>query len=588
MDRYSVSVDIDSARNMHFEEVMELDFIYPSHGIIRDIQYWFPGYDGYPQTTAEISNVRTSAPARMSRGSGFISVRMGDPDRLISGRHAFALSYDYAMGKDYYDDYDEVYINIVSADSWDTPMREVAFSVTLPFPVDPGRIWVTYGRYGSFDQLPSYLSDDGMTISGHVYDLAPGEAVTLRVEMDEGYFADAVSPYRTLHMIISAGAAATLIVIAAVLFLYFRYGRDEKLIVAARFRPPAGITPMDVSYIINGDIGDDAVGAMLFYWADKGYVRIDESERGRYTFSVIMWPTDMDGREQALFDSFFTSSSVDGAALRLSGFPEKIRRVVLPKEAGYFSSSRSLFDPQSLKARKRAAVLTAVLAAVHAAIGGLMTDFTLIIPCLILSFMAFASSRTLASARKPALPVIAFMAFFLFFVGFGFFSVLSSQVPSSLAMAEASLFIIPVFVLSLITSFISKRSSYGNELVREIEGFREFIDKTEKDRIVKLSEEDPEYFYHVLCYAMVFGLADKWCDKFRGITIAEASWYNPYGGLGDIMAYAYFSRAWRSMYRSSVVPRNSGPRGGGGGRPTFSGFSGHAGGGFSGGGGRSW
>ena len=39
VDRYSVSIDVDSARDMHFEEVMDLDFIYPSHGIIRDIQY---------------------------------------------------------------------------------------------------------------------------------------------------------------------------------------------------------------------------------------------------------------------------------------------------------------------------------------------------------------------------------------------------------------------------------------------------------------------------------------------------------------------------------------------------------------------
>ena len=39
MDRYSVSVTVDSARVMHFEESMDLDFLYPSHGIIRDIQY---------------------------------------------------------------------------------------------------------------------------------------------------------------------------------------------------------------------------------------------------------------------------------------------------------------------------------------------------------------------------------------------------------------------------------------------------------------------------------------------------------------------------------------------------------------------
>ena len=588
VDRYSVSIDVDSARDMHFEEVMDLDFIYPSHGIIRDIQYEFPGYDGYPRTIAEVSNIRSSVKASVSRESGFVSVRMGDPSRLVSGKERFAISYDYAMGKDHYDEYDEVYINIVSADGWDTEMGEVSFRVAFPFPIDPGRVWVTYGRYGSLDRLPFNLSEDGRTITGVAYGLRPHEAITLRAEMDEGYFADAVDPYAKTYAFLAVGLAFSAVALLSVIFLYFRYGRDSKPIIVPQFHPPVGITPMDTAFITDGSVGDDAVGAMLLYWADKGYVRIDEKERGSYTFSVVMWPTDMDAREDALFHAFFSSPVVDGTALRVSGFPEKLRRSVIPEEARYFSGERALYDAGSVKARRSATVIAAILAICHALIGGMMTGFTLLVPCLILAFMAFASSRTLASAKRIVVPVIVFMAFFLFFIGFGFFTVLSSEIPASIALYETLSFVPVLFIVSIITHAVYKRSAYGDEVTAAIEGFREFIDKTEKDRIEKLSAEDPEYFYHVLSYAMVFGLADKWCAKFRGITVADASWYNPYEGVGDLMAYAYFTRAWRGMYRSSVAPQNGGPRGGGGGRPTFSGFSGHAGGGFSGGGGRSW
>lgn len=585
MDRYSVSIDVDSSRTLHYEEDMALDFIYPSHGIIRDIQYIFPGYDGYPRTRADVSDIKADRPMDVSRGSGYVHLRLGDPDALITGKQSFAISYDYALGKDYYDDYDELYINIVSADGWDTVIRDVEFSVTFPYPVDAGRIWVTYGPYGSLERLPFTLSDDGMTVRGSASGLAPGEAVTLRVEMDEGYFADARSPYSSLYLIFSCGAAATVLILSFIIFLYFRYGRDEKLAVPVEFHPPAGITPMDISYISSGSIGDDAVGAMLFYWADQGYVKIDEAARGEYTFSVLMWPTEMEKREESLFSSFFTSPVVDGKTLRISGFPSKIRRVVLPAEHAYFSGSRSLFDSNSLKARRLASIASGALAIIHAIVSGLLSGMSLFAPCLILSFMAFVSSRTLSSARKLVLPAVAFMAFFMFFIGFGYFSILSSAIPSMLAAAEAGLFILSLFSASIATSFIYRKSKYGNEITGRIEGFREFIDKTEKDKLEKLSEEDPRYFYHVLSYAMVFGLADKWCDKFRGIAVEDVPWYKPYGGVGDIMAYAYFSRAWRSMYRRDVMPRSSGS---GGGRPTFSGFSGHAGGGFSGGGGRSW
>ena len=585
MDRYSVSVSVDSARVMHFEERMDLDFIYPSHGIIRDIQYYFPGHDGYPATRAAVSDIRASEAEGVRSDGRFVSIVLGDADRLITGRHSFAISYDFDMGKDYYDGYDEVYINIVSADGWDTYIGTVDYSITLPFPVSSERIWVTYGRYGSVARLPFTLSSDGLTVSGSASSLRPGEAVTVRIEMDEGYFIDAVDPYAMARLSFMIGLVLTAVVVGVAIILFFRFGRQRRVITPVEFDPPDGLSPMDLSYILNGRVGDDAVGAMLFYWADKGYIEIEEDERGRFTFTRLSEPEGMDEREALLFHSFFIEGRVDARTLRVSGFSEKLRRHVIPAVAAFFSGPRELYDREGSKARKAVIFLSVVLAVIHVAVAFLACGPDSLPVAAVIAFMAFMASRALSTRNVPA-PAMLFMVFFFTVLGFSYVSFLSSAVPSTIAVAEAVSFLVPLFLLSVMTSRMIMRSEYGMNIYSKTLGFKEYIDKVEKDRIAMLSEEDPRYFYHILSYAMIFGLAERWAAKFSGITVADVSWYRPYGGIGDLMAYSYFSRRWMSFYRHDVMPPRS--SGGHGGRPTFSGFSGHAGGGFSGGGGRSW
>ena len=585
MDRYSVSVTVDSARVMHFEERMDLDFLYPSHGIIRDIQYYFPGYDGYPDTRAEVSDIRASEAEGVRSDGRFVSIVLGDAERLITGPHSFAISYDFDMGKDHYDDYDEVYINIVSADGWDTYIGEVYYSISLPFPVSAERIWVTHGPYGSVARLPFTLSDDGLVVSGSAFSLRPGEAVTVRIEMDEGYFIDAVDPHAMVRHAFMIGLVLTGFVVIVAIILFVRFGRQNRVIAPVEFGPPDGLSPMDLSYILDGSVGDDEVGAMLFYWADKGYVEIEEDERGRFTFSKIREPEGMERREALLFRSFFTEGIVDAYTLRVSGFPEKLRRYVMPAMADFFSGPRELYDGKGSKARKAVIFLTVALALIHVAVAAVICGPDTLPVAVVIAFMAFMASRALSSRNVPA-PALLFMVFFFTILGFSYVSFLSSVVPSAIAIAETVSFLVPLFLLSVMTSRMIRRSEYGTYIYSKTLGFKEYIDKVEKDRIAMLSEEDPRYFYHILSYAMAFGLAERWCAKFSGMTVADVSWYRPYGGIGDLMAYSYFSRRWRSIYRHDVMPPRS--SGGHGGRPTFSGSSGHAGGGFSGGGGRSW
>ena len=109
-----------------------------------------------------------------------------------------------------------------------------------------------------------------------------------------------------------------------------------------------------------------------------------------------------------------------------------------------------------------------------------------------------------------------------------------------------------------------------------------FIEKVEKDRIEKLSKEDPQFFYHVLSYAMALDTEDEWVRAFSGMYVEPARWYHG-DDVADIYILSSFSRRWNHAYSSVIAPQ---PRGGG--ARTTRGSSGFSGGGFSGGGGRSW
>ena len=112
-------------------------------------------------------------------------------------------------------------------------------------------------------------------------------------------------------------------------------------------------------------------------------------------------------------------------------------------------------------------------------------------------------------------------------------------------------------------------------------GFREFIETAEKPRLEQLQSDDPDYFYKVLPYAMVFGLSDEWAEHFKDISLEQPDWYEtstPLMGLAlaDNISHHLCDTAGSAI---STISHSESSGGGGGG------FSGGGGGG---GGGGSW
>ena len=164
--------------------------------------------------------------------------------------------------------------------------------------------------------------------------------------------------------------------------------------------------------------------------------------------------------------------------------------------------------------------------------------------------------------------------------------------------ALGRVFPLPVFVslgLSLTTVIafsraMPRRTGKGRRAWEQVAGLEEYIRRAEAGAIA--SAEKRGVFEHLLPFAMIFGVADRWAEAFEGIYDVPPSWYQGQGR--DLTSTAWIvsslnsssSRMQTAMY---TAPRSSGSGSSGGGWSS-GGFSGggSSGGGFGGGGGSSW
>jgi uncharacterized membrane protein len=134
-----------------------------------------------------------------------------------------------------------------------------------------------------------------------------------------------------------------------------------------------------------------------------------------------------------------------------------------------------------------------------------------------------------------------------------------------------------------------KRNEKGVHLYQHIIGFKTFVKEADKERIERLLQEDPMYFEKTLPYAMLFGYAKVWSNKFDGLLVEPQKWYSdPYIYRSGHFHMGDFGKSVDESINDigavfSSVPE---PKGNFGGQNY--GGGGFSGGGFGGGGGSSW
>lgn len=417
--------------------------------------------------------------------------------------------------------------------------------------------------------------DNGILLSTHG-SIAAGEEFSITLPLYQAYFHRSGS----LYIWLTIGIAGLLILLTTA--LRFVVYRKKDLIIPVNFYPPKGINSAEAGYIIDLKVSDTDITSMIFYWADKGYLRINDINK-EYVFEKIK---DIDltapAYERTLFTQMFMHG--DGVIVKKDDLENKFYRDIKVAQSSIqkkYSGKASLRIASVERIRKLCMMMSVVPVILYVLLSTYevyqasfhlyKSCFLMILALCIGRFFWTQSSKSdigtkMGSIAKWYFRVMALVVAGIFIIATGI-----KFTPSFIFCALSS------FVIFIFANGIHQDSEYRNELLTSLLGFKEFIETVEKDKLEMLLEEDPEYYYHVLPYAQVLHVSDIWIRKFKDITMEPPQWYVS----DDIFYYSAFSMAIhnieRDMKTASTRPASSNGSG------SSSGFSG-GGGGFSGGG----
>ena len=600
IDDYDVNIIVNEDNSYLINESLEVKFNkMDMHGIFRDITG--KTYFGKP---VKIKNLDVSTHSYSSEKNGdFLSLRIGDSDTYVNAREVYKLSYLYDIGDDTNTKMDEFYYNIVGS-QWEIPIHNTSFSVTMPKSFDPSSLNITSGYLGSTDNTQVEYLVEGNTITGRLNrTLNPGESLTIALPLPEGYYSQVAPDGVFIKSLASYYNYIFLALLLLAAFLWFRFGRDEKIYPPVEFYPPKDLTPAEIGYIYDRTIDPYDITSMLIYWADKGYLNIiEEEEQVGVIFKKDITnikleklkdlPNDTRQFERTFFNELFDNYAIDN-----------IVEIKFLKDSFYVTLTKVKLELiKSFKDRN-----------FHTKSGKIASFFTTLIGMFIL-FLVFLGSINKLNPYQPGLTFL-FASLAAFFIGIFFassahlMSIIKTRFPIEkvktligaiftslipLVAASVLLFFTEAesiywigLLLGLIIIFfapyVNRKTELGREWLSHILGLKQFIDSAEKNRILTLVNDDPEYFYHVLPYAMVLGVTDKWAKQFEDILSSDPDWYHSTSNRPFSTAYfvSQLNASTQDVGRTlSSTPSSSGSGGSSGG-----GFSG---GGSGGGGGGGW
>ena len=575
---YDVEVRIEPSGTIQVHETIDYDFgVVPKHGIFRDVPVRFD----YPQKAnhdrvypLDVVSVQASegTPAQYTieegdvGGVGLKRIKIGDPDVTISGRHTYDITYTLRGVLNGFEDHDEMYLNAIGP-GWTVPIDRA--SVTVDAPTDITQVACYSGPFES--RLPcTSANSSGATATFTQNSIPPNAALTVVVGFPKGVVPpptpileerfNLATAFSVTPATAGIAGGFLLLVIGVFVFLMIRFGRDRRYRGSAvdqafgsesgaeervpvlhheetpvEFVPPDNLRPGQIGTLVDFSANPLDVTATIVDLAVRGYLVIEEVEGEGGFLHKPDWKltkkkdadAELKDYERRLLDALFQD-----------------RNEVKLSDLQYTFAARMNEVQQALTDDARAQGW-------------------------------FVRLPSVVRMQWGCLGVLVLLA------GIGLTALLAWR-------THAALLGIPLVIAGILLTFgaywMPQRTAKGTGILRRAEGFRRFINESEKER-ARFAERK-NLFSEYLPYAIVFGATGKWAAAFAGLDDQPpdtSSWYLS----STAFSFVAFSSAIDGFTVStsgtltSTPPSTSGSSG-------FSSGGGFSGGGAGGGGGGSW
>ena len=606
---YQVSLKVEKDNSYMARETIAVRFDEYRHGIYRYIpdrgRIVLAKEGGEPRYIpyyADVDLIMTNEKAQTEEENGNQVFRFGDEDQTVTGGvYDFAFHYRPVTQEGY----EDFYYNIFPT-GWQNEIP-AGSSFVIRFPEEfPHELLEFYcGSYGEQKAGEDVLtlSWDKNTVTGVLTESLPvGSGLTGYADMPEGYFTDVTS---AKHLSLWL-AAVPAVILAVILLLFFLLGRDEPVYPSIQYYPPDDLDSAAVGYIVDGSVSDQEVISLIVYWADKGYMKILEDKGEKITFVKMKdLPENAPDYERKIFDGIFGKKAAVGKQRELSSLKYRFAQTLSTAKEQvkkYVKKNGGVYTTASVNARWISVILSLIpsglfLAASSACSVSFEAGYLILwivygvsVLLLCLTVDQWYSRKQKSRKTLVAVSVLCLVTGLAGMI-FAYLHNLSEGRTFRLLLPLAVMTAVSA-AASLLAAFMKKRTSVCVRRMGYLMGLREFIETAELERIQMMAAENPQWFYHILPYAYVFGLSDVWIGKFEEIAVPAPDWYVNSTGRLDMFDLYVFHRCMthnlHTIQDTLSAPKPQSSSSGSGGGFSGGGGGGFSGGGFSGGGGGSW
>ncbi len=441
-------------------------------------------------------------------------LKIGDPNRTVTGLHTYIISYSVKGALRYFDDHDELYWN-VTGNGWDVPIKKAETTVLLPHNIKEAELKTACftGSYGSDRSNCTGEITDGKTHLNTTGFISANEGLTIAVTFPKGNvavlkpveyvpFFDRWYGKLTLAGIILGGIFWYIFLPVYLVVKWFRYGRDPfaGIPVTASFDPPKtgkrNLTPAETGSLLDEHVEKRDLFSTIIDLAFRGHLKISEPKNNEFhlvknasTKKDVLLPF-----EQALYDGIFEDGNdVELKKVKFYTTAIKVEGMIykILVEHKYFVN-----NPKTTRS-------------LYYALGGLA------IPTLnlVLAFIAFLFGR-----HMPA------------------------------------------------------KTLLGSQTAAKAQGLKNFLQSQERQ--LNYQGDKQMLFEKLLSYAVAFGVEKQWAKRFEKFDLKNPDWYEGTSmtHFNTALFASHLSHSYSNFAVSSTPPSSSsssgfsgGSSGGGGG-----------------------
>lgn len=579
-------IDINKDTHVFITETIVANFNVQKHGIFRIIPITYSANGktikarfNLVEVTDENGNPHEYAQSRVGQS---INIKIGDPNRTLTGEKIYVIKYELTKILQRFDDHDEFYWNVVGSE-WDTNILDATATVVSPH-TEINNLACYTGNFRSTQSDCNTDSYNGSAVFTSNNPLGRGNDMTIVVALNNTGGLEFPTKFENTISTLSDNwdYVPAILPLIIMILIWYKKGRDKRYSEGGEYYKPKdktsefvplfkrehlptvyspiqGLSPAEVGTIIDEKVDIEDVVAEIIELARLGYVEIlkisDKKLFKQAEYAFI--DKNKDKKELKDYQKIILK--------------EMFRSTIVHKSV---SKTEKLFINDQAKLKKARKHLMnkdyALLSALKNHFYEGLPDFKKKLYKGLAEEGIFDGSPD--KVRQKWIFLFGLLVGLSVLSRFYFISETGNIGPLFVTLFTA----IPGLALAY---FMPRKSAFGYSLYRQIKGLKYYLGKGKWRHDVY---EKNLFLEETLPLAVSLGVVDKLAKDMEGLDLKPPSYMTGFSASAFSSDFGNF----RSSASSSLVsaPKSSGSSWSGG-----SGFSGgSSGGGFGGGGGGSW